>query len=69
LLTPFSSHSFYYSTAFLTSTGAISDPFLTSMIFTIVNVCSTPISFWTVERFGRRPLRASLPHFSLDLPR
>merc|ERR1712072_1588468 len=47
---------FYYSTAFLSSTGAISDPFLTSMIFTIVNVCSTPISFYTVERFGRRPL-------------
>merc|ERR1712080_149277 len=23
---------------------------------TIVNVVSTPISFWTVERFGRRPL-------------
>ena len=26
------------------------------MIFTIVNVCSTPISFYTVEKFGRRPL-------------
>ncbi|KAJ9119399.1 hypothetical protein QFC24_005632 [Naganishia onofrii] len=47
---------FYYSTTFLKSTGAISDPFLTSMIFTIVNVCSTPISFYTVEKFGRRPL-------------
>jgi len=47
---------FYYSTSFLSSTGAISDPFLTSMIFTIVNVCSTPISFYTVEKFGRRPL-------------
>lgn len=47
---------FYYSTPFLQSTGAISDAFLISMIFTIVNVCSTPISFWTVERFGRRPL-------------
>jgi len=47
---------FYYSTPFLKSTGAISDAFLISMIFTIVNVCSTPISFWTVERFGRRPL-------------
>ncbi|GAA5937010.1 hypothetical protein JCM3775_001925 [Rhodotorula graminis] len=47
---------FYYSTAFLKSTGTISDPFLTSMIFTIVNVCSTPISFYTVEKFGRRPL-------------
>ncbi|GJN91432.1 hypothetical protein Rhopal_004453-T1 [Rhodotorula paludigena] len=47
---------FYYSTPFLKSTGAIEDAFLMSMIFTIVNVCSTPISFYTVERFGRRPL-------------
>jgi sugar porter (SP) family MFS transporter len=47
---------FYYSTPFLKSTGAISDPFIISMIFTIVNVCSTPISFYTVEKFGRRPL-------------
>ena len=47
---------FYYSTQFLSSTGAIDDPFLMSMAFTIVNVGSTPISFWTVERFGRRPL-------------
>jgi len=47
---------FYYSTPFLASTHAISSPFLITMIFTIVNVCSTPISFYTVERFGRRPL-------------
>merc|ERR1712111_322907 len=47
---------FYYSSTFLQSTGAIDDVFLTSMIFTIVNVCSTPISFYTIERFGRRPL-------------
>lgn len=47
---------FYYSTTFLSSTGAIEDPFLMSMIFTIVNVGSTPLSFWTVERFGRRAL-------------
>jgi MFS transporter, SP family, sugar:H+ symporter len=26
------------------------------LITTLVNVCSTPISFWTVERFGRRAL-------------
>ena len=26
------------------------------MVFTIVNVGSTPLAFWTVERFGRRPL-------------
>ncbi|KIK69296.1 hypothetical protein GYMLUDRAFT_35369 [Collybiopsis luxurians FD-317 M1] len=47
---------FYYSTPFLQSTGAISNAFLTSLIFTIINVVSTPISFWTMERVGRRPL-------------
>ena len=47
---------FYYSTPFLQSTGAIENPFLISLIFNLVNVCSTPISFYTVEKFGRRPL-------------
>ena len=47
---------FYYSTPFLASTGAISNTFLISLIFTLVNVCSTPISFYTVERFGRRTI-------------
>jgi sugar porter (SP) family MFS transporter len=47
---------FYYSTPFLQATGAIKNTFLISLIFTLVNVCSTPISFWTIERFGRRPL-------------
>jgi len=47
---------FYYSTPFLQSTGAISNTFLISLIFTLVNVCSTPISFYTIERLGRRPL-------------
>ncbi|KAM0752560.1 general substrate transporter [Meredithblackwellia eburnea MCA 4105] len=47
---------FYFSTPFLKSTGAIKNPFIMSLIFTLVNVFSTPISFWTVERFGRRPL-------------
>ncbi|KAF9078467.1 putative MFS monosaccharide transporter [Rhodocollybia butyracea] len=47
---------FYFSSTFLQSTGAIKNVFLTSMIFTIINVGSTPISFWTMERFGRRPL-------------
>lgn len=47
---------FYYSTPFLASTGAISNTFLISLVFTLVNVCSTPISFYTVEKFGRRPL-------------
>jgi MFS family permease len=47
---------FYYSTPFLQSTGAIKNPFIISLIFTLVNVCSTPISFYTVEKFGRRAL-------------
>jgi sugar porter (SP) family MFS transporter len=47
---------FYYSTPFLKSTGAISNSFLMSMVFTLVNVLSTPLSFWTVERFGRRSI-------------
>lgn len=47
---------FYYSTPFLQSTGAIDNTFLISMVFTIINVCSTPISFYTVERFGRRTI-------------
>lgn len=47
---------FYYSTPFLESTGAIENVFLMSLVFTLVNVCSTPISFYTVEKFGRRPL-------------
>ncbi|OAQ78845.1 sugar porter (SP) family MFS transporter [Purpureocillium lilacinum] len=47
---------FYYSTPFLQTTGAIENTFLISLIFTLVNVCSTPLSFWTVERFGRRTI-------------
>lgn len=47
---------FYYSTPFLQSTHAISNTFLISLIFTLINVLSTPISFWTIEKFGRRSL-------------
>ncbi|KAL8897250.1 MAG: hypothetical protein Q9207_007309 [Kuettlingeria erythrocarpa] len=47
---------FYFGTSFFTQLGTISNPFLISLITTLVNVCSTPISFWTIERFGRRPL-------------
>lgn len=45
---------FYYSTPFLKSTGAISNSFLISLIFNLVNVCSTPLSFVAVEKLGRR---------------
>ncbi|KAH7076341.1 hypothetical protein BKA63DRAFT_593599 [Paraphoma chrysanthemicola] len=47
---------FYFGTVFFQNLGSIRDPFLISLITTLVNVFSTPISFWTVERFGRRPL-------------
>ncbi|KAK8869745.1 hypothetical protein IAR55_000313 [Kwoniella newhampshirensis] len=47
---------FYFGTTFFNDLGTISNPFLISLITTLVNVCSTPISFWTIERFGRRPL-------------
>lgn len=47
---------FYFGTVFFTSLGTINNPFLITLITTLVNVCSTPISFWTVERFGRRTL-------------
>ncbi|BCS02848.1 sugar porter family MFS transporter [Aspergillus luchuensis] len=47
---------FYFGTTFFQSLGTIDDPFLISMITTIVNVCSTPVSFYTIEKFGRRSL-------------
>ncbi|MCJ1389589.1 hypothetical protein MMC18_002446 [Xylographa bjoerkii] len=47
---------FYFGTTFFQELGTIQNPFLISLITTLVNVCSTPISFWTIERFGRRPL-------------
>ncbi|TKA37529.1 hypothetical protein B0A54_11487 [Friedmanniomyces endolithicus] len=34
----------------------VSNPFLIGLVTTIVNVASTPVSFYTIERFGRRPL-------------
>ncbi|RDW94582.1 putative high-affinity glucose transporter RGT2 [Coleophoma crateriformis] len=45
---------FYYGTVFFTSLHTISNPFLISLITTLVNVCSTPVSFWLIERVGRR---------------
>merc|ERR1711939_316289 len=55
---------FYYSTPFLQSTGAIDNTFLISLIFTLVNVCSTPLSFWTVGFNHTHPDPAS-PDLSL----
>ncbi|KAI5865478.1 general substrate transporter [Durotheca rogersii] len=47
---------FYFGTTFFKQLGTIQNPFLISLVTTLVNVCSTPISFWTIERVGRRPL-------------
>lgn len=47
---------FYFGTTFFQALGTISNPFLIGLITTLVNVCSTPISFYTVERFGRRTI-------------
>ncbi len=45
---------FYFGTVFFQSLGTIDDPFLISLVTTLVNVLSTPLSFWIIERFGRR---------------
>jgi sugar porter (SP) family MFS transporter len=47
---------FYFGTTFFQELGTISNPFLIGLITTLVNVCTTPISFYTVERFGRRTI-------------
>lgn len=47
---------FYYGTTFFQQAGVPQSPFIIGIITTVVNVGSTPISFWTIERFGRRPL-------------
>ncbi|EOD43325.1 monosaccharide transporter [Neofusicoccum parvum] len=46
---------FYYGTTFFQQVG-LKNSFLISVITNVVNVCSTPISFWAVERLGRRAL-------------
>jgi MFS transporter, SP family, sugar:H+ symporter len=46
---------FYYNTTFFMTVG-FKNAFLISMITTVVNVCSTPVSFYTIEKYGRRPL-------------
>ncbi|KAK5167512.1 uncharacterized protein LTR77_007211 [Saxophila tyrrhenica] len=46
---------FYFNATFFYSIG-LNNIFLISLVTTVVNVCSTPVSFWTIERYGRRPL-------------
>ncbi|TVY37591.1 putative glucose transporter [Lachnellula subtilissima] len=47
---------FYFGTTFFKTLGTIKNPFLIGLITTLVNVCSTPISFYIIERFGRRTI-------------
>jgi len=47
---------FYFGTTFFQSLGTINNPFLISLITSLVNMCSTPISFYIIERFGRRKI-------------
>ncbi|PGH17061.1 hypothetical protein AJ80_04934, partial [Polytolypa hystricis UAMH7299] len=46
---------FYYGTTFFQQSG-VKNPFMISVITNIVNVASTPLSFWAVEKLGRRSL-------------
>jgi sugar porter (SP) family MFS transporter len=45
----------YYGTTFFQQSG-IKNAFVISVITNVVNVVSTPISFYTIEKFGRRTL-------------
>ncbi|CAG5146047.1 uncharacterized protein ALTATR162_LOCUS1815 [Alternaria atra] len=47
---------FYFGPVFFQQLGSISNPFLISLVTTLVNVLSTPASFIMVEKIGRRPL-------------
>ncbi|KAL2158905.1 hypothetical protein VTH06DRAFT_2935 [Thermothelomyces fergusii] len=47
---------FYFGTTFFQQLGVIRNPYLISLVTTLVNVLSTPVSFWAIEYLGRRPL-------------
>ncbi|KAI1336470.1 general substrate transporter [Xylariaceae sp. FL0016] len=47
---------FYFGPVFFTQLGTISNVFLISLITTLVNVLSTPFSFYFIEKLGRRAL-------------
>lgn len=49
---------FYYGTTFFQTSG-IDKPFTIQIITNVVNVVSTPLSFWAIERLGRRTLLIS----------
>ncbi len=47
---------FYFGPPFFTQLGTIQNPFLISLVTTLVNVLSTPIAFVAIEKLGRRAL-------------
>ncbi|RYO89516.1 hypothetical protein DL764_008569 [Monosporascus ibericus] len=47
---------FFFGPPFFKQLGTIDNPFLISLITTLVNVLSTPASFYAIEKFGRRAL-------------
>lgn len=47
---------FYFGPVFFNQIKNGPNPFQTTLVTTLVNVLSTPLSFWTIERFGRRIL-------------
>jgi MFS transporter, SP family, sugar:H+ symporter len=46
---------FYYGTSYFKNSG-ISNPFIVSVITSLVNICSTVPGLFLVEKWGRRPL-------------
>ncbi|KAI9728886.1 MAG: hypothetical protein M1834_007144 [Cirrosporium novae-zelandiae] len=47
---------FYYGTTFFQQANVPLSAFVIGIVTTAVDVVSTPVSLWTIERFGRRPL-------------
>jgi sugar porter (SP) family MFS transporter len=47
---------FYFGNVFFTSLGTIKNPFLISLITSLVNMLSTPLAFYIIERLGRRTI-------------
>ena len=45
----------YYGTTFFQQVG-IDNPFIITIITNVVNVASTPLAFYGIEKFGRRSL-------------
>jgi len=46
----------YYSTIFLQSLGTVKNPFLMSLVFSIMLIIGTPVTFYLIEHYGRRAI-------------